>query len=80
MVKVSNEDYDTGRKLMFYMQIESLKQYIIVDSTRIHIRVVTRREQGTRQFSEFTSTEDKVFVELIGFEISATDLYERVQF
>ena len=74
----SSEDYDIGKKLMFYMQIESLKQYIIIDSRKKHIRIITRREEGTWTFSELTMPEERLFIEPIDLGISVADLYEGV--
>jgi len=67
------------KKLMYYMQIQSLKQYIIIDSTKIHVRVVTRREEeGTWTFSELMMPEERLFIEPIDLGISVVDLYEGV--
>lgn len=72
---------DLGRKLMYYMQIQSLKQYIIIDSKKTYVRVITRREEErTWKFDEFSNTEDKIFVEPINFEITVADLYAGVKF
>ncbi len=77
----STEDYDIGRKQMYYMQIKSLKQYIILDSQKIHVRVITRRqEEKTWRFDEFNNMEDIIFIEPVSFKITVTDLYEGVKF
>ncbi|MEO8713068.1 MAG: Uma2 family endonuclease, partial [Parafilimonas sp.] len=76
----STEDYDIGRKQMYYMQIESLQQYIIIDSQKMHVRVITKREEErTWKFDEFSNTEDKIFIEPIQFEITVGDLYKGVK-
>jgi Uma2 family endonuclease len=38
ILSASTEDYDVGRKQMYYMQISSLKQYIIIDSGTINLK------------------------------------------
>ena len=64
---------------MYYMQIQSLKQHIIIDSTKINVRVVTRRlEEGTWKFSELMMAEERLFIEPIDLGISVADLYEDV--
>ena len=80
ILSASTEDHDIGKKLMFYMQIESLKQYIIIDSRTIHLRVITRKEEGTWKFAEFTNMQDKVFIEPINLDILVSDFYEGVSF
>lgn len=80
ILSTSTEDYDNGKKLFYYMQIESLKQYIIIDSKKVHVRVITRRsEERTWKFDELINTKDKIFIEPINFEISIEDLYSGVK-
>jgi len=33
-LECSTEDYDIGKKFFYYMQIESLKEYIMIDSVK----------------------------------------------
>ena len=76
----STEDYDIGKKLFFYMQIDSLKQYIILDSRTMHIRITTKMENGTWKFSELMSRQDKLSIEPIQLEIGLEEIYEGVKF
>ncbi len=76
----STEDYDIGRKQMYYMQIGSLKQYIIIDSRNINVRVITRKEESKWMFDELNSLDDNLFIEPINFQITIPDLYKGVKF
>lgn len=77
----SAEDYDIGRKQMHYMQIQSLQQYIIIDSQRINIRAITRRsEEKTWRFDEFNTIDDIVIIEPINLQLTISDLYKGVKF
>lgn len=77
----STEDYDIGRKQMYYMPIKSLKQYIILDSQKIYARIITRREEEkTWKFDELNSLDDKLFIEPINFQIALQDMYKGVKF
>ena len=77
----STEDYDIGKKMMFYMQIESLQQYINIDSKGIYVRVMTRRaEEKTWKFDEYSAVDDKILVHTINFVIIVADLYKGVKF
>jgi Uma2 family endonuclease len=79
--EILSSSEDLGKKLMYYMQIQSLKQYVIIDSQKIHVRVITRREEeGTWKFTELTNVKDKIFIESINFETTVADLYEGMQF
>lgn len=81
IMSASTENYDMGKKMMFYMQIESLKQYIIIDSRSTYVRIITRRpEEHTWKFDEYTSVDDEIFIEPINFKLSLFDLYKDVKF
>ena len=77
--EILSSSEDVGKKLMYYMQIQSLKQYIIIDSTKINVRVITRRlEEGTWKFSELMMAEETLFIEPVDLGINVGDLYEGV--
>ncbi|HEV8083142.1 MAG TPA: Uma2 family endonuclease [Chitinophagaceae bacterium] len=76
----STEDYDIGKKLFFYMQIDSLQQYIIVDSRSIHVRITTKMENGTWKFTELSEENNVLFINSIQFELSLSEIYDGVKF
>lgn len=65
---------------MYYMQIKSLKQYIIVDSRTINLKIITRKEESTWKFEEFNSLDDVLFIEPINFQLTIPELYKGVRF
>ena len=62
------------------MQINTLKQYIIIDSRAINLKVITRKEQGKWMLEEFNSIEDILFIEPINFQLTIPELYKGVKF
>ncbi|MEO8567785.1 MAG: Uma2 family endonuclease [Ginsengibacter sp.] len=76
----STEDYDIGKKLFFYMQIESLQQYIIIDSRAIHVRITTKMENGTWKFSELTEKSDTFFINPVELNVSLENIYDGIKF
>ena len=76
----STEDYDVGRKQMYYMQIQSLKQYFIVDSRNISIKVITRKGHGKWIYEELNSVDEILFIEPINFQLTIPELYKGVKF
>lgn len=42
----STEAYDRGDKFLLYRQLESLKEYVLVDSKKIHAEVYRKNEEG----------------------------------
>jgi len=47
----SIEQYDVKRKKFFYMQMHSLKEYIMIDSTRVSVDIL-RRGDGNKWENE----------------------------
>lgn len=81
ILSFSTADFDLGRKLMLYMQIESLKQYIMVDSTKMHVRVMTRRdEEHTWKFDEYILPEDYFMIDSIHYQFTLADIYKGIKF
>ena len=76
----STEDYDIGKKLFFYMQIESLQQYIIIDSRTIHVRITTKMENGVWKFAELTEKSDTIFINSIDLNASLENIYDGINF
>jgi len=62
------------------MQISSLKQYIIIDSRTINLKVIARNEQGKWMFEEFNSIDDVLFIEPINLQLTIPELYKGVKF
>jgi Uma2 family endonuclease len=76
----STADYDLGRKLFFYMQIETLREYYAIDSSSKHIRIGRRRENNTWQFEEISIEGAFFSIETIDLKLAFGDIYEKVKF
>jgi Uma2 family endonuclease len=76
----STEAYDRGRKFEHYQSIDSLKQYLLVASERVHADLFTRQPGGQWLLTTAGSVEDAVDLESIGCRITLRDSYERVEF
>ena len=76
----STENYDLGKKFFFYMQITSLKEYITIDSAKMHIRVGRRQHDNSWTFEELTNKDDSLSIQTIQQQILLSDIYEAVNF
>ncbi len=76
----STEDYDIGKKLFFYMQIDSLRQYIIIDSRSTHLRITTKTENGNWKFQELTEKNNTLSIESININLELSEIYDGVTF
>ena len=71
-------DYDMGRKMFFYMQIESLKEYIVIHSKKMEVRTGRRLADNSWKFDFFTEPSDQLTIETIGFAIKLSEIYSGV--
>ncbi|MFT3703462.1 MAG: Uma2 family endonuclease [Agriterribacter sp.] len=75
----STEDYDFGKKFFYYnMQIESLRQYITIDSTKMFIRISRKQPNDARKFEEYTQNSESLWINTIEFSIPLHDIYEGI--
>jgi Uma2 family endonuclease len=76
----STEQYDRGTKFFYYMQIPSLSEYILVDSSKLYIQAARKQNDGSWKFEEITDRNQLLAVKAIEHEISAAEIYENVKF
>jgi Uma2 family endonuclease len=76
----STEDYDLGRKFFFYMQIETLKEYVTIDSVKFHIRIGKKQADGAWRFEEYFHADEQLTISSVGLSLSLGDIYEGVAF
>ncbi len=76
----STATYDLGRKLFFYMQIESLKEYIAIDSRKIEVHIRRKQENGIWKYNALDNINNILVIESIGMSLSLADIYEKITF
>jgi Uma2 family endonuclease len=74
----STKDYDRGTKFNLYRAIKTLKEYILVDSTKISVEIFTKQEDGRWILTEFKQLTDSFVISTIGLTLQLKDVYEDV--
>jgi len=74
----STEAYDRGRKFENYQSIESLREYLLVASDRIHVDLYTRQPDGRWLLTSASHLEDSLDLQSAGYRLALADLYERI--
>lgn len=74
----STEDYDLGRKFFFYMQIDTLREYITIDSTKHHVRAGRKQADGAWKFEEYNHLDEQLRIKTVGLSIVLREMYEGV--
>ena len=72
----STKNADKRRKFFFYMQIPSLREYIMVDSERRNIIISRRQDDNSWKFEELNETAASLFIQTINFHLLLSELYE----
>jgi Uma2 family endonuclease len=75
----STEAYDLGRKFDHYKSIESLGQYLLVATDRIHADLFTRQADGSWLLRSASRMEDSLDLHSVGCRLTLADLYEKVE-
>ncbi len=76
----STEHIDRREKLIFYQQIPSVQEYVVVSQHKINAEV-HRRQPNASWITYYFDHEDKeIELQSVGLTIALTDIYRRVAF
>lgn len=74
----STRNYDRGEKFKLYRDIETLKEYILVDSESIHVEVFRLNENRHWELEEYKQLEDTIAIKAVDTTIGVEEIYEGV--
>ena len=74
----STKDYDRGTKFFLYRSIQTLKEYILIDSTSILVEKYTRQENNSWLLTEFKELHENFYISTISLTLHLKDIYEDV--
>jgi Uma2 family endonuclease len=75
----STGKYDMGHKFIFYKDIPSLKEYILIDSKQKWARILKKQIDGTWETVEYLEANAKIYIESIDFYISFETIYSKTK-
>lgn len=73
----STEGYDRGGKFARYRQLETLQEYVLIDSEQIGVDCFRRNEQALWVLYPYTA-EDTITLASVGLSLPVTALYRQV--
>lgn len=76
----TTEAYDRGRKFDHYRTIESLREYLLVSSDRIHADLFTRQADESWNLTSANGPDGAIQLHSIDCRLNLADLYEKVEF
>ena len=75
LLSPSTAGVDKGRKFFFYREIPSLKEYIMIDTTRKYIIAARRRSDDSWLFENIDDSRGFLTVQTINFTITFQEIY-----
>jgi Uma2 family endonuclease len=79
ILSASTRDYDKGGKFTLYREIDSLQEYILIDSENVMVEKFIRNQDGSWQLTEYKSIEQKFAIETVAIEMNLSDIYNDVK-
>ena len=76
----STRNYDKGEKFTLYRDIASLKEYILVDTEKIHVEKHIRHADNSWQLTDYKSPEEYFTIDCVQINLLLKDIYEGVFF
>lgn len=76
----STEAFDRGDKFADYQAIESLQEYVLINTKRQRVECFRRNEQGLWTLQSYTSADELFHLNSVNFEVTMAALYEDVIF
>lgn len=76
----STADYDRGDKFHKYRQLDSFREYILIDQYRFVVETFYKNKEGLWEISRVTGIESDLYIKSFDFSIPLKELYERVAF
>jgi Uma2 family endonuclease len=72
----STKNMDKKRKFIFCREIPSLKEYIMIDSTKKSIIAVRRQPDDSWKFQDINETDSELILETICYNLPLSEIYK----
>lgn len=76
----TTRNYDKGGKFTLYREIETLQEYILIDSESVRVEKFKKNDDQSWQLTEYKELQDTFTVETINEDFHLLELYSGVEF
>lgn len=76
----STRNYDKGEKFTLYRDIQTLMEYVVVDSEKISIGKHSKNEDGSWQFTEYQDLDQSLSLHSVSIDLWVKEIYEDLEF
>lgn len=80
VTSLSTERTDRSEKLLYYLQMPSVQEYIIVDQHKMNVEVHRRQPDGRWITYYFDEADDEIEFKSVELTLPITEIYRRVKF
>ena len=80
LLSKSTSNYDKGDKFTLYRDIDSLQEYILIDTEKIYVEKHIRNSDKSWPLTDYTSIEDSFSIQTIQLTLSLKDIYSGITF
>lgn len=76
----STQRTDRSEKLLYYLQMPSLREYVVVDRHKMNVEIHRRQDAGDWVTYYFNEPDDTVEFKSVELTLPVTEIYRRVKF
>ena len=80
LLSKSTRNYDKGEKFTLYRDIDSLQEYILIDTEKIYVEKHIRNADNSWQLTDYKSIENSFIISTINHSFMLKDIYEGISF
>jgi Uma2 family endonuclease len=80
LLSKSTRNYDKGEKFTLYRDIDSLKEYILVDTEKVYVEKHIRNANNSWQLTDYRSLEASFTIDTVQLTVLLKDIYNGVKF
>ncbi len=80
LLSKSTRNYDKGEKFTLYRDIDSLKEYILVDTEKIYVEKHIRNADNSWQLTEYKTLDSSFIITTFSLSFLLKDIYEDLSF
>ena len=80
VLSTSTQDYDRNEKFMLYRSIETLREYILIDSLSVTVEHHLKQIDDNWKLTKYSSLSDAFLITSINYTLPLNELYRDVKF
>ena len=80
LLSKSTRNYDKGEKFILYRDIDSLQEYILVDTEKVYVEKHIRNADNNWQLTEYKTLDSSFIITTFSLSFLLKDIYEDLSF